>query len=151
MTKINVPFFYQNADHTCGPAAVQMALAYFGLKVSQEELEKEMDPCVKCGTHRRILMQSLEDRGLAYQVKSQGSLSDIKAFLKQKLLVIVRYLEPDSKEPHYAVVTGVGSASVVLNDPWHGANFKLDSEEFLKRWQEAGYSNNRWLMAVSKA
>ena len=35
---IDVPYFKQDTDYTCGPASLQMVLAYFGIRESEEAL-----------------------------------------------------------------------------------------------------------------
>ena len=146
-----VPFYAQQTDYTCGPAALRMALGFFGTHVGETHLVHEVHTSTDYGTHHRWLIAAPGHHRLHTRVHERASLRDIRAALRAGHPVIVHYLEPEGNDGHYAVVVGVGATHVILNDPWFGEHFRIPKRTFKRRWHDEKNRFPSWMMAVSDA
>ena len=128
-----------------------MVFAHFGIVVSEDELAKEVESDADIGTEHHAMIEAVKQRGLHAYVNDNASLEELRYFMDTfEVPIIIRYLEPDKDEDHYAVVIGVSDEEVVLNDPWHGARVHFRHDAFTKRWTcDVLGTCNQWLMAVS--
>lgn len=147
---MNVPFFKQSHDHTCGPATLQMVFAYYGKTESQKNIENTLDCHHDRGTSHKKMMGAVRHYGFICHERRNSSMNEVRGFLAQKIPVIVNYTEHLHDEGHYAVIVDATNISVVLNDPWHGKNFKVNLETFEKRWHNSTGRSKKWLLAVSQ-
>jgi len=149
--KLKIPFYRQKTTYDCGPASLEMVLAFFGKFESQKKLEKMAHTSSKRGTHQGMIDLALKEKFFCY-VNENSTISKIKSFIKKKLPVIVNFIEPSADDGHYAIVSGFKDDHIILNDPWNGKNFKMLIKEFEKRWyyyyEKHRYS--KWLMVLSK-
>ncbi|MDD4761408.1 MAG: cysteine peptidase family C39 domain-containing protein [Candidatus Pacebacteria bacterium] len=150
MTKVKVPFFKQDTNYSCGPVALQMVFLFFGKMKSEKELIKKLKTRKDEGISHTKMKEGAKKFGFRVVIKEDATITMIKNFLKKKKPVIVNYIEPDYQEGHYAVVTGINRGVIIMNDPWHGKNFKMEKEEFVKRWRSEYEKSKRWLMVISK-
>lgn len=154
--KLEVPFRKQVNDYMCGPAAMQMVLAFFGQQASQRKIRKLMSTSPKelkdRGTDNHKLVRGIQKAGLYAYVNEDSSLEELKFLLSQGHPIIVSYIEPSEDEGHIAVVIGFNSLlkQIILNDPWNGQGFKVSDIQFLRRWHSHWDGHRRWLMAISK-
>src|SRR3989344_2417226 len=122
---MNIPFYKQMTDYSCGPASLQMVFGYFGKYMNQQKLEDVLHTSPKDGTHHDALIQAATGNGLYCYINNESSLHEIKHFLLMDLPVLIHFIDPPSGEGHYAVVTGYKDGEVILNDPWNGKDFRL--------------------------
>ena len=145
-----IPFHRQTTDYTCGPASLQMVFEYFGKYISQKKLEDLLKTSKDAGTNHEALIGAATDNGFYCYVNNESTVHEIKHFLLMHLPVIIHYIEPSSQEGQYAVVSGLRSGKLVLNDPWNGKGFHLSERNFLKRWHDSKNVHKNWIMTVSK-
>lgn len=152
MRYLDVPYFKQDTLYTCGPTSLQMVFAHFGIKESEEKLAEEVESNADVGTQHREMIEAVTRRGLHAYVNDNALIDEISHLVNDhEVPVIVRYLETDKDEDHYAVVVGVSSDEIVLNDPWHGARVHFTHRAFEARWTcDALGTCDRWLLAVSR-
>jgi len=154
--KLSIPHFDQNTDYTCGPATLQMVLTFLGKPKSQKRLTRQLKvrqaEMKLHGTNHKKLIEAALRNKLCVYANENSTIAEIKHFLKLRLPVIVNYIEPDSNEGHYSVISGYGfmRRTIIMNDPWNGKNFKLPEKEFFKRWKSGDGSNTRWILVISK-
>ncbi len=148
---LEVPFFKQDTDHTCGPACLQMVLAFFGRRRGERELAEELSSSHEVGTRHGPLIEAARREGLYCYVNNDSSLDELKHFLSLGLPAIVHFTEPAGEEDHYAVLVGFEDGHVVLNDPWNGPAFRMREADFLTRWHGSreGSGYERWAMVLS--
>lgn len=146
--KLKIPYDKQENDYDCGPASLQMAFDYFKFHISQYKLEKEGKTNPKTGTNHENMIHVARKNGFHTYVNTNSSVSEIKEFLKQKKPIIVDYIEPSSEEGHYSIVSGLSKEYITLNDPWNGKDFKVEIDNFLKRWRNK--NSHRWILVISK-
>ena len=148
--KLKVPFFKQDTPYTCGPVALQMALAFFGVFEGGKQLAKEVHVDHETGTKHKWMMEVAEKKGFYCYEKNESTLDDVCSLLEQNLPVIVYFIEPSEDDIHYSIITGIEKGVVTLNDPWNGEGYRIPELEFLDRWQCKSGHYVRWFMAISR-
>ena len=154
--KLEVPFRKQTNDYTCGPATLQMVLAFFGQQKSQRKLRKLMQASPaelkSRGTTNHKMVKAAQKAGFYVYVNEDSLLEEVKYFIGLGYPVIVNYIEPSEDEGHFSVVIGYSALlkKIILNDPWNGQNFSLSESQFLRRWRSRYDGHKRWLMVVAK-
>lgn len=147
---LKIPFFRQRLDYTCGPAVLQMVLAFHGVSATQEKLARICKTTKATGTSRENLVRAARIHGVYAHKHSEGSLREISWFLASGIPVVVNYREPGDEEGHYAVVVGITPSQVMLHDPYHGRGFNLSRANFMRRWHGKHVNKNRqWLAAFA--
>jgi ABC-type bacteriocin/lantibiotic exporter with double-glycine peptidase domain len=148
---IEVPYYHQKKEYTCGPAVLKMVFDFFDVHLKEEKLKKEMRTSKKRGTkHERLIKTALREGFYCY-VHDNSSISQIKHFVEVGFPVIVHYIEPSSNDGHYSVVVGYKRNKLIMNDPWNGENYKIKLKEFEKRWHSQENSKQkRWIIVLSK-
>jgi ABC-type bacteriocin/lantibiotic exporter with double-glycine peptidase domain len=154
--KLDVPYRSQINGYMCGPATLQMVLAFFGREESQRKLRKLMmaSPAElkSRGTANHKMVKAMQKAGFYVYVNDDSIFAELKYFLSLKYPVIVNYIEPSENEGHFAVVVGWNQfkKEVVMNDPWNGRNFTLSETQFTRRWKSKYDGHHRWLMVADK-
>ncbi len=146
--KLDIPYHKQKNSYYCGPAALQMVFEYFGRRASQSAIARQAKTNSKIGTTNKNMIRVARQRGFSVCVKNDSTFFEISRFFKKGLPIIVKFIEPSVKVPHFAVVSGLASRHIILNDPWNGKNFKLSRSEFLKHWHDEDKADKKWLMAL---
>jgi uncharacterized protein YvpB len=141
---LNVPFYYQEKEYYCGPAALQMVFSYYGENVSQFEIANVArtigDPLYLTYTDelRRAAQFSntstsrgdeLPENITGYTLRSLGyaafeaqgmSFATLENFTDQgKPLILLMWYSSHHVSTHYRVVTGYNATHVFLHDPWN--------------------------------
>ena len=148
--KINVPFYRQDTDYTCGPTSLQMVFSFFGSFKSEAELTKNLLANSEVGTKHQHMIDVATRNGFFCYVNNASTFSELKVFLNKGLPIIVDFTEPTGGEPHYAVITGISRRRVILNDPANGEDFELSEKDFLSHWRDSSTRSERWMMVISK-
>ena len=151
MRLLEVPYFKQDTEYTCGPTVLQMVLAYFGVRESESGLAKQLKTDSNRGTEIHRMMEVARGHGFHVYLNNDASLDEITHIVTSfKAPCIIRYLETDENVDHYAVALAASPDEVVLHDPWHGPFTRLSRREFEKRWTcDALGTCSKWLMAVT--
>lgn len=141
---ISVPFYYQEKDCYCGPAALQMVFNYYGENISQSEIAdvaRTIGEPVSSTFHDELrraghfsnASTSMGDempenitgytsRGLGYAAFEayNMSLAMAKNFTDQgKPLILLMWYSSHHVLAHFRVVTGYNETHVFLHDPWN--------------------------------
>lgn len=148
---LEIPFYKQKEDYTCGPVTIKMVLGFYGVKESVENLKNKCHVSETKGTTRANMIKVLKNFGLYVHAHADASLEEVGELLKKGKAVVVNFREPSSNEGHYAVARGISGGKIFLRDPYNGADFSLKIKEFTAGWH--GYHksvNKNWIMAVSQ-
>jgi predicted double-glycine peptidase len=148
---LSVPFFKQDTNYSCGPATILMIFQFYGKIFSEEKLIEKLNTRKETGTCHQAMIELAKDEGFYVYENNESSLDEIKSFINKKVPVIVHYTEPANDEGHYSVLIGIDKNKIILNDPWNGEKFKINIEEFEKRWKDDKRNSKKWLMVVSTA
>ena len=148
--KLRLPFFKQHTDYSCGPASLEMVLAFFGDKESENFLIKTAHTDKNFGTKHEWMIKTGKSEGFYCHSNSNSSIHEIEHFLLIGLPVIVDYTEPSENIGHYSVITGFKGNEIIMNDPWNGRNFSISKSEFMSRWHDNITKSQKWIMVISK-
>ncbi|MCL4366828.1 C39 family peptidase [Patescibacteria group bacterium] len=135
--------------NNCGPAALSMALYYFGIYKSQAELGADLRPYQNPQGNNDDksvsldeLAQEAEKFGLIAYHRPAGNLNLLKQFIAQGLPVItLTLLKADDDIGHYRVVKGYDdqTAQIIQDDSMQGANIHFSYQDFNQLWQQYNY------------
>ncbi len=145
----------QLTDYTCGPAAMKMALdGLVGLRLPEAELASAMGTREDIGTRQRMMYRFADELGLiAYVKHTDTTLGDIREAMATGHIVIVCYWLAMEDTDHYAVVAGIKSDRIILNDPWAGPETTLALDEFDAHWlgdDAVEGRRDRWMLAIKE-
>ena len=147
---MKIPYFKQKKDYYCGPAVIQMALASFGIKKSQDILAKELKTKNdNIGTKNSSMVKVCKKYIPEVKHREDRSISKMKKYLNKNYLVIVSYFYEPDKTGHFAIVEKITEKNIYLTDPEDGPNKSLELKHFNKIW----YDNERnvgWHLALKK-
>ena len=135
---VDVPYRKQQKEQWCWPAALQMVImALHNRRVYQGPIARNAGTN-KDGTGTRGMIVSAKKAGLPMDSVWHAKWVNLEEALEEGLPPIVSYNEPEDDDPHSAVLVGLTSRRVYLNDPWpkHGRNFSMTRREFYRRWNE---------------
>jgi len=123
----------------CGPAALKMVLAYYGVSQPEEKLAQELGTKPTPGTPPEALVKVAQQYGFEAQAKEHSTFGDIAQYLKQKVPVIVDWFssgvtEEETSDGHYSVVIDLDDKYIYLQDPELGRARKFAREDFLRVW-----------------
>lgn len=148
----------QTSEYSCGPAALTMVMAYYGVSSDEEALFKEMDarspynprPDGSYGASLKGMVQALESRGFTVESGMNLDSNDFQALLRSSLAegipLIVVHQEWNG---HWMVIIGyddMGSEDtcddvLVLADPYDTTDHLQDGylimsfERFFSTWK----------------
>ncbi len=134
----HVPFFAQE-DYQCGPSALAGVLNYWGVKVTPDEISKEIFSKAARGTLNIDMLLYSQKRGFN-AVQYDGSLSDLKKNIDSgfPLIVMVDLGISFFKANHFMVVTGYNEEGVIVNSGREKDKFFYE-KDFLKAWGKTDY------------
>ena len=158
---IRVPMTRQATDYTCGVAAVQSVLGYYGEDVHEHALYAELHPEPVMGTNTHDIAALLNARGFEVFVATGAELSDLKKSLDSGKPVIVALQAwgnmPDYtdewEQGHFAVAIGYDDKNIYFMDPSTlGQYTYIPSQEFLARWHDYEKEGRliRFMMTASR-
>lgn len=143
---VRVPLTRQATGYTCGVAALQAVLAYYGIAVREDRLAAALQADPEQGTNYHNMVAYAQAQGLRAEAHVGISLATLEQLLDAGQPVIVA-LQAWADEPagyadqwddgHYAVAVGYDAARVYFMDPSTLGNYTFISKaEFLVRWHD---------------
>ncbi|MEX0587267.1 MAG: cysteine peptidase family C39 domain-containing protein [Patescibacteria group bacterium] len=131
--RLNVPYYRQETDSTCGLAVIRMYLGYWKFIVPTEKQLRDQEPGWKTGLTRSELVKILRRQGLLVKQRRHGTISDLTIFIDHGFPVAVDLRHP-TQGGHFAIVDGYGKGEIYLKDPLDGKR-RLAEASFLKLWK----------------
>jgi predicted double-glycine peptidase len=143
---IPVPLARQATNYTCGVAALQSVLAYYGIHVRQDRLAEALQADPEQGTNYHAMMAYAQAHGLQAEAHIAMKLAGLQQLLDAGWPVIVAlqawadapvdYVE-DWDDGHYAVAVGYDEERIYFMDPSTLGNYTyIPVAEFLARWHD---------------
>ena len=135
--------------NNCGPAALSMALSYYGINKSQQELGQDLRPYQNIygnNDDKSVTLDELSEKVLEYNLiplhRPNGSIELIKQFIVFDIPVITRTrLVENDDIGHYRVIKGYDDTALELvqDDSLQGHNLKYSYAQFMNLWQMFNY------------
>ncbi|MBN1828831.1 MAG: C39 family peptidase [Deltaproteobacteria bacterium] len=144
---INLNVGRQTFDFDCGPKALQIVFAYYGVEMREDELMTELKTDEN-GTPVQNMIALAEAKGFIVKAGKGFELEEIKRQVDEGSPVIVllqawsnMYMtlddwKKDYDDGHYSIVIGHANGLVVFEDPASFRRTWLTEEEFLARWHD---------------
>lgn len=133
--------------NNCGPAAFSMALSYYGINKTQQELGLALRPYQVPGGNnddKSVTLEELAEKskefGFTPYRRPNGDLDKIKLFISYDIPVITRtWLKENDDIGHYRIIKGYNESGIVQDDSLQGKNLTYTEEEFDKIWKKFNY------------
>lgn len=150
-----VPDVRQSTTWTCGAAALQAVLAYFGVEYREGQLVELCGSNPDAGTPPEAIVRVAGAEGLLAELKENLTLEDLEAAVgrRQPVIVAIQAWREDAARPwsqewdsgHYVVVIGLDAGRVYLEDPsLLGSRGYIPRDEFLERWHDVDGAGRRY-------
>jgi predicted double-glycine peptidase len=142
-----IPDVRQSSGYSCGAAALQAILAYWGTSEREDRLIARLRSTPEQGTHPADIVRVAREFGLSADLREGLALSDLESALSRGTTVIVDLQAwRDSAEPpwpdrwddgHYMVLLGMDAHNLYFEDPsLLGSRGFIPVPEFLDRWHD---------------
>lgn len=135
--------------NNCGPAAFSMALSYYGINRTQQELGQALRPYQIPGGNNddksvtlRELAEKSKEYGFVPYHRPNGNIESIKLFITYNIPVITRtWLKENEDIGHYRVIKGYDSSTgeIIQDDSLQGKNLRYSYDQFLTLWKKFNY------------
>ena len=143
---IKVPLARQATNYTCGVAALQSLLYYYGEEWRQDRLASELKADSIEGTNYRNIVKFCQNSGYEVNIYRNLSIDSLKLFIDQYqpiLLAIQAWSENpanyagDLDDGHYVICIGYDKNSFYFMDPSTLGNYTyIPNNEFVSRWHD---------------
>jgi predicted double-glycine peptidase len=144
---IDLPTGRQSFDFDCGPKALQLVMAYYGLDFAEGELIEELKSSSE-GTPVNNMVAAAEKRGFRVVARTGFTVHEVRDFVTRGTPVIVlvqawadRYMtladwKNDNDDGHYVIVIGFEGSDIVFEDPASFRKTWMTEREFRARWHD---------------
>ena len=143
--------------NNCGPAALSMALSYYGINKTQAELGEQLRPYQVPGgdnDDKSVTLEEVAEKSKEYNLipylRPNGNNEIIKKFIASGIPVITRtWLKKDDDIGHYRIIKGYddNTQEFIQDDSLQGKNLRYTYDEFDKIWDKFNYE---YLVLVPK-
>ena len=147
----------QEVPYGCGPAALQTALAQFGIFEKQSALGQRMGTSPEEGTPPRALVAEARRQGLQATQLNGASFGQVAAAVRRGAATILNFqawpdegtrLGVNALDGHYAVVKAVEGSTLLLEDPSADRPVTLTEDELMSRWYDQGATGKTSHLAI---
>ena len=146
VVQIRVPLVRQATSYTCGVAALQSVLHYFGKSYRQDVLAEALRSDPEQGTNYKRMAALAQGDGIACEANEGMSPTLLRAMIDEGKPVIIALqawgesgvdYAADWDDGHYVVVVGYDTAHFYFMDPSVLGNYTyLSLEALLVRWHD---------------
>lgn len=136
---ISVSPIKQSDSSRCGPTAVRMILAYYGVDATEDELCTRCGHTFEKGCTDQGMVKALKSYGLEAKIFNNCDLSDLEYWVRHHFPVIVDYFASGNSpeevpDGHSGVVVDVDRENVYLIDPRIARQVSIDRKDFMQSW-----------------
>ncbi|MBI4226001.1 C39 family peptidase [Candidatus Roizmanbacteria bacterium] len=143
--------------NNCGPAALSMALSYYGINVSQQELGNALRPFQNPqgdNDDKSVTLEELGEKAKEFNLipyhRPNGNIDLIKLFITYDIPVTARTLTKINEDiGHYRIVKGYNdeTGQIIQDDSLQNKNLWFSYEDFSSIWKHFNYE---YLVLVPK-
>lgn len=144
---------YRQTPGLCGPAALKIALSYFGQNYSEQKLAAWSGATAAHGAEHEGLVAAAKKAGAQVVAKEGGTMAELEYYVsRQRWPVIVGWFDRDGD--HYSVVIKVSKKRLVLADPQTKLRRYFKKKAFPDIWFDFVGPENKivswgWYMAIN--
>jgi len=142
-----IPDVRQSTGYSCGAAALQAVLAYWGTSEREDRLMARLHTTPQNGTSPDNIVRVAREYGLKADLREGLTLEDLESALRQGLTVIVdlqAWRGKDEKlwtetwdDGHYMDLLGMDANNLTFDDPsLLGSRGFIPRAEFIDRWHD---------------
>lgn len=152
--KIEVPYFKQEKNTTCGPACVRMVMAYCGIEKPEIELE-ELCETGWLGNTCEDLASGAQKVGFQAEVVENLSAERLEDLLRKGIPVIA-LLDPailyDGIQGfgHFVVIIGLEKSLMYYHDSDQEKDLAKDAQTFLNAWEKFSFKGVKIWKSMKK-
>lgn len=141
----DVPFYPQEV-YQCGPASLAGVMNYWNIKVTPDEITKEIYIESVRGTLNIDMVLYPQKKGLIAEQYS-GGMNDLKKNIDTNypVIVLVDYGFSIFQSNHFMVVIGYNEHGVIVNSGKDKGKFILE-KDFIKAWKRTKF----WTLKITK-
>jgi len=143
----SIPDVRQSTGYTCGAAALQAVLAYWGFEEREDRLAARLRSTPEAGTHPLDILRVAREFGLTAELREGLELSDLERALAEGTTVIVdlQAWRESADVPwtetwddgHYMILLGLDATDMYFEDPsLLGVRGTIPRAEFVDRWHD---------------
>jgi predicted double-glycine peptidase len=141
-----LPMIRQGTPYTCGVAALQSVLAYYGEDWREDSLAHELKSTPEDGTDYHEIVRFAQSKGISVEVVEGMTLDTLKRHIAARKPVVVAFqawgdksdYSNDWDDGHYSIVIGLDDKNVYLMDPSTAGNYTFIAiPEFMARWHDS--------------
>lgn len=135
--------------NNCGPAALSMALSYYGINESQQKLGNDLRPYQVIGgdnDDKSVTLEELAEKSREYGLipyhRPNGNIELIKLFITYDIPIITRtWTKANEDIGHYRIVKGYNEESreIIQDDSLQGKNLSYSYQTFNDLWKGFNY------------
>lgn len=135
--------------NNCGPAALSMALSYYGINKSQTELGDQLRPYQIPGgdnDDKSVTLEEVAEKAKEFNLtpylRPNGNNEIIKKFIATDIPVITRtWLKANDDIGHYRIIKGYddNTKEFIQDDSLQGKNLRYTYDEFDEIWDKFNY------------
>lgn len=144
---IHVPLTRQSTDYTCGVAAVQSVMGYYGDDIREDNLAKALGVNSESGTDYQHIVEYAKSKNYKVTVNKEMTLEQLQKLISKGQPVICAIqawtekktpdYDKDWVDGHYVVIVGYDKDRIYIMDPSTLGNYTyIPTQEFLKRWHD---------------
>lgn len=158
-----VPLCRQATDYTCGAAAMQSVLGYYGQDINEGELAKALKSNSQVGTRFEKIAELARRKGYKVAVHKNSTVQNLRSLLDQQLPVIcliqawsekpAKLYAGDWNNGHYVVAIAHDVDNIYFMDPSTLGHYTfIPVKEFEMRWhdKDAHQKLVHFAMTISK-
>jgi len=145
----SVPDVRQSTTYSCGAAALQAVLCYWGIEAREDSLMKALGTNEEAGTSPDNILRVAGENGLQASIREGMTIQDIEQSVRAGVPVIADIQawtdSPESgfswagewEDGHYVIVLGIDERNVYVEDPsLLGTRGVIPRAEFVERWHD---------------
>lgn len=141
--KLNMPYFKQEKNTTCGVACLRMVLAFYGKEISEVDLEEACETSWLGNTCGELVQGALK-YGFEAEEIDHVTLEYLLTILEQNSPLIV-LIDPAvlygglEGFGHFVVITGLEGDKIYYNDPDLDMDLVKNVSDFIMAWENFSF------------
>lgn len=133
----------QRDEDACGPTCIEMALQYFKLPYSFDNIATVSDYRKEEGLDNNQLVAAIQQLGLKVTTHANATWEDLEKYNTDDHVIILSWMLK-GYIGHFSVLEKVDATDIYLADPEVGEIIKIEKIEFLRLWLDYGDSGLLW-------